>query len=74
MTDERKGLPGLKAAREKKNLTQAALARMLEVPERQVARWEYGESSPSVWAALDVARALGVTVEQLTQLQEGPNE
>lgn len=66
MNETKKGLPGLKTAREGK-MTQAALARALSVPERNIARWEGGESSPSVWAALAIAQALGTTVEALCQ-------
>lgn len=65
MMEAQKGLPGLRAAREKTGTTQAALARALEVPEAQVNRWENGKTSPSVWAALAVAKVLGVTVEEL---------
>lgn len=65
MSDEKKGLPGLKGIRDRNGMSQSALARALGVPERQVQRWEAGDSSPSVWAALAAARALGCTVEEL---------
>lgn len=65
MTEEKKGLPGLKGVRDRKGISQSALARALGVPERQVQRWEGGESSPSVWGAIAAARALGCTVEDL---------
>lgn len=68
MSDDRKGLPGLRAARESRGWSQSALARAVEVPDRQIQRWESGESSPSVWAALDLARSLGVSVEDLAAL------
>jgi DNA-binding XRE family transcriptional regulator len=71
MSAEMKGLPGLKAARERAGLSQSALARAVEAPERQVQRWERGEASPSVWAALAVARVLGATVEELAADHSG---
>ncbi|MNS48421.1 helix-turn-helix protein [compost metagenome] len=71
MIEDKKGLPGLKGIRDHHGMSQSALARALGVPERQVQRWEAGESSPSVWAALAAARVLCCTVEDLAGVTPG---
>ncbi|MBC7543298.1 MAG: helix-turn-helix transcriptional regulator [Candidatus Sericytochromatia bacterium] len=52
-------------------MSRSALVRALEVPETQVQPWETGKTSPSVWAAVEAAKALGTTVEALTAAVEG---
>lgn len=61
------GLPGLKTARLAANMTQTALARALDISDRQVQNWEGANGDPSVWAAAEVARVLGTTIEKLME-------
>jgi DNA-binding XRE family transcriptional regulator len=65
LESKRKGLPGLRTAREGKGLTQAQLEAQIGASSGSVQRWEAGDRDPSVWAALAAARALGCTVEEL---------
>lgn len=41
----------IKEARKKCGLCQAALSRLLKIPERTIAHWEAGENQPPSWAA-----------------------
>lgn len=41
----------IKEARKKCGLSQAALSRLLKIPERTIAHWEAGENQPPSWAA-----------------------
>jgi transcriptional regulator with XRE-family HTH domain len=55
----------LAIARKKARLTQRQLADQLGVNRVTLARWELGESDPSLAKALEIARILGKRVEQL---------
>ena len=59
----------LKNKRIEKKLTQAKLAQMANISERQYRRIETGEQTPSVEVALLLAKALHTTVEKLFPLQ-----
>jgi transcriptional regulator with XRE-family HTH domain len=52
----------IKRAREKRNLTQLALATLLRENQAQVSRWERGETMPRPQALMGLARALDVNV------------
>lgn len=56
---------GVRAARVARDLTQAELARQVEVARQTVVALEAGDYAPSVYLALAIARCLGSTVEQL---------
>ena len=60
----------LKAAREKAELTQAQAAKAAKVTESMYQRYEYGKSTPTVYASIRIARALQSTVEELFPLTE----
>ena len=60
----------LKAHRQRANLTQAALAEMVEVSRKTINTVENGVFVPSTILALRLAQALGTTVETLFQLPD----
>lgn len=49
-------------------MTQEGLARDVGVQRSTVARWESGDTTPSLWARPRIANALGVTLDRLDQL------
>lgn len=51
--------------RKKKGLTQAQLADLLNISNKTVSRWETGEGYPEITLLSPLARALGVTVDEL---------
>ncbi|MBD3222569.1 helix-turn-helix domain-containing protein [bacterium] len=53
------------------DLTQQQLADMVGVSRQTIVSIEKGKYNPTVGLALSLARALGVTVEQLFQLDPG---
>lgn len=55
----------LKELREKNNLTQEQLAKRSGVSSRMIQRYEYGTSRPRLDAADKIAKALGVTTDEL---------
>lgn len=55
----------LKNMRQKKGLTQAEIAQLSNISERQYRRIELGEQTPNVDTALLIAKALNKTVEEL---------
>lgn len=52
-------------ARKAKKLSQAELAKKVDLSRSAVAQWETGECSPSASALVALSRALGVTVDAL---------
>lgn len=62
----------LKIKRIEKKLTQAKLAQMANISERQYRRIETGEQTPSVEVALLLAKALHTKVEKLFLLSTAP--
>ena len=62
----------LKNKRIEKKLTQAKLAQMANISERQYRRIETGEQTPSVEVALLLAKALHTKVEKLFFLPSAP--
>ena len=55
----------LKKYRREKNLTQQELADLLQVSNKTVSRWESGGGYPDVPMLVPLARALGVSVDDL---------
>ena len=51
--------------RKKKGLTQAQLAEMLNISNKTISRWETGEGYPEVTLLSPLAKALGITVDEL---------
>jgi putative transcriptional regulator len=60
----------LKVQRAKKDLTQEQLAELVQVTRKTINTVENGIYVPSTYLALKLARALGVTVEELFQIKE----
>jgi len=63
----------MKVERAKRDLTQADLAALAGVTRRSINAIETGRMVPSVLLALRIARALGVTVEELFLLKAPAN-
>ncbi len=55
----------VKALREKKGYSQAELARLASVSQPTVNDYEKGKKLPTIVTGVDLAKALGVTVEEL---------
>lgn len=62
----------IKVQRAMRNLTQADLAELAGITRRSVNAIETGRMVPSVLLALKIARALGVTVETIFNLDGTP--
>lgn len=56
--------------RKQKGLTQASLAEMLSISNRTVSKWENGDGLPDVSILPDLAKALGVTVDELLSAEK----
>ena len=56
---------GIKALREKRCLTQAALAEKLNVSDKTVSKWETGKGYPDISMLKPLAAALGVSLTEL---------
>jgi putative transcriptional regulator len=63
----------LKVQRARKDLTQEELAELVQVTRKTINTVENGIYVPSTYLALKLARALGVTVEELFQIKEQEN-
>jgi putative transcriptional regulator len=55
----------IRAGRREVGLTQQDLAKLVAVSRQTIISMETGDYAPSVYLAIKVARALGVTVESL---------
>lgn len=64
MTDNKTGL-FIASLRKEKGLTQAQLAKMLNVTDKAVSRWETGKGLPEATLLIPLANALGITVNEL---------
>ncbi len=51
--------------RKDKGLTQSALAEMLNISNRTVSKWETGEGLPDISSLPEIARILGVSVDEI---------
>ena len=60
--------------RKKLGLTQEELGRMLGVTNKAVSKWEVGETMPDVTMLKPLAKALGITVDELLQQKDKPQE
>jgi transcriptional regulator with XRE-family HTH domain len=54
--------------REERGLSQAALGKLAGVEARQIRRYEAGESHPTLPVAVKIAKALGISVDELAGL------
>ncbi|GAA0551384.1 hypothetical protein GCM10010172_37090 [Paractinoplanes ferrugineus] len=57
--------PRIRAARKEAGLTQQGLSAAVAVSRQTIIAMETGDYAPSVYLAVKIARALGVTVESL---------
>lgn len=62
------------ALRKAKGLTQARLAEILNVSNKTISRWETGEGYPEITLLAPLAKALGVSVDQLLSDEESGEE
>jgi transcriptional regulator with XRE-family HTH domain len=62
----------LKRMREARDLSQKALAEHSGVPRPTIAHLEAGQANPTLSVVLRVARALGITIDQLVEPGEAP--
>ncbi len=56
--------------REKRGMTKSEFAAQMNVSLQSVYRWEAGERIPDIMALMEIARSLGVNMDQLTGLKE----
>lgn len=63
----------MKVQRARRDLTQAALAELTGITRKSINAIEMGHMVPSILLALKLARALGVTVEELFSIETGPD-
>lgn len=59
---------GLAGRRQARGYTQEALAEVLQVERGTVSRWERGSAMPSIWRRRPIAKALGVSLDELDRL------
>ena len=59
----------LKALRKQRKIKQSEMATALNVTQGAVANWENGIRAPSIDALPDIARLLGVSIDQLFGIQ-----
>lgn len=60
--------------RKDKDLTQSALAELLNISNRTVSKWETGEGLPDISLLPDIAKVLGVTTDELLAGKKAPAE
>lgn len=60
--------------RKDKGLTQSALAELLNISNRTVSKWETGEGLPDISLLPDLAKALGVTTDEILEGKKAPAE
>lgn len=63
----------LKLYRESRNLSQAKLAKMVDINETYYQKIEYGLSKPNIEIVLLLAQALNTKVENLFSIQKKPD-
>jgi transcriptional regulator with XRE-family HTH domain len=70
MTSRRASGRRIRAARQRAGLTQQRLAEAIGAGRVTVVRWEHGQQEPSIHQAAELAKALGMSLDQLF----GPEE
>ncbi|MDX9692071.1 MAG: helix-turn-helix transcriptional regulator [Acholeplasmataceae bacterium] len=59
----------LKEMREKKNISQGDLAKLLNVSRQAISKFERGEKVPSIERAVEIAQALEITLDELIEFR-----
>lgn len=59
----------IRTARQAARLSQTALADAVGATQQQVSHWESGRKEPSLYYAARLARALGVTLDELAGVE-----
>lgn len=59
-----KQLPRIREIRLQKGMPALRMSRMTGIHVNSIARYELGQQIPSVWAALKMCRALGITLDE----------
>lgn len=60
----------IRQLREERGITQEELANLLGVSRQAVNAVETGKFEPSIWLAYDIAKAFGLTVEEVFLFEE----
>ncbi len=60
----------LALTRKQKNITQAQLSEATGFDKRMISRWESGNTKPNIEAAISLAKALDVSLDVLTGLDQ----
>ncbi|OFX36408.1 MAG: hypothetical protein A2X08_14980 [Bacteroidetes bacterium GWA2_32_17] len=60
----------LAQVRKEKNITQQALSELTGFDKRMISRWEGGKTKPNIEAATTLAKALDVSLDVLTGLNQ----
>ena len=55
----------IRSLREKRNLTQKALARLVNVSDKAISKWETEKGLPDIGVLGDLSQALGVSIAEL---------
>ena len=58
----------IKKARKQAGLTQAELAKRMEIQQRDISRWESNDRSPSVASFGKLCKAMGASADELLEL------
>lgn len=56
--------------REKKNISQGDLAKLLNVSRQAISKFERGEKVPSIERAVEIAQALDITLDELIEFRQ----
>lgn len=58
----------IKNARKAAGLTQAELAKRMEIQQRDISRWESNDRAPSIYSFGKLCKAIGVSADKLLEL------
>lgn len=58
----------IRKARKQAGLTQAELAKRMEIQQRDISRWESNDRAPSVFSFEKLCRAIGASADELLEL------
>lgn len=64
----------IKEHRQKKGLTQKELAELLNIDYQTISKYEIGANTPSLERAIEIAYVLGITIDELVDVDRYINE